>query len=238
MIYLFLIYDAGEIFSRKSAGKYIATLTKGKTTTHVLDMLMNYFLPHVSVPNLHQAYFVGYLVYRLLRVYIKEEAPTNRDNFKYKRIRLTGNLMHSLFVDTFTLQLRNIFLKINKEYHYHEGAYQKNFISLIENNYQEFFKERVVETGFRKAFKGNWGAEAHTKRAGIVQDLNRLSRNIALSQLRKTNLDMDASAKVVGPRLCHGSQWGIIDPVDAPVGGNVGLHKHLALSTHITKDYS
>ena len=241
MVDLFIpsIYDAGEVFSQQSALKYIATLTKGKTTTHVLDILMNYFLPHVSISNLQQkAYFVGYLVYRLLRVYIKEEAPTDRDNFKYKRIELTGNLMHSLFMEYYTLQLRNIFLKIDKEYHYHEGAYQKNFISLIENNYQDFFKERVVETGFRKAFKGNWGSEAHTKRAGIVQDLNRLSRNSALSQLRKTNLDMDASAKVIGPRLCHGSQWGIIDPVDTPDGGNVGLHKHLALSTHITKGYS
>ena len=241
MVDLFIpsIYDAGEIFSQQSALKYIGTLTKGKTTTHVLDILLNYFLPHVSTTNLQQkAYFVGYLVYRLLRVYTKEEAPTDRDNFKYKRIELTGNLLHSLFTEYFTLQLRNIFLKIDNEYFYHEGAYQKNFISLIENNYQEFFKERVVETGFRKAFKGNWGAEAHTKRAGIVQDLNRLSRNSALSQLRKTNLDMDASAKVVGPRLCHGSQWGIIDPVDTPDGGNVGLHKHLALSTHVTKGYS
>ena len=48
---------------------------------------------------------------------------------------------------------------------------------------------------FRKAFKGNWGAEAHTKRAGIVQDLNRLSRNSALSQLRKTNLDKKLKIK-------------------------------------------
>ena len=69
----------------------------------------------------------------------------------------------------------------------------------------------------------------------LLQDLNRLSRNSALSQLRKLNLPMDASAKIVGPRLCHGSQWGIINPVDTPDDGNVGLHKHLALTTHITK---
>ena len=44
--------------------------------------------------------------------------------------------------------------------------------------------ERVVETGLEKHLS-NWGAEAHTKRAGIVQDLNRLSRNSALSQLER-----------------------------------------------------
>ena len=34
---------------------------------------------------------------------------------------------------------------------------------------------RKVEQGFRKAFKGDWGSDIHTKRSGIVQDLDRLS---------------------------------------------------------------
>ena len=51
--------------------------------------------------------------------------------------------------------------------------YQSNFINLITNNYNDFFKDRIVETGFRKAFKGNWGAEEHTKRQGIVRPRNK-----------------------------------------------------------------
>ena len=96
------------------------------------------------------------------------------------------------------------------------------------------FNERIVETGFKKAMKGNWGSQEHTKKVGVVQDLNRLSFNSALSHLRKISLPLDASAKVIGPRLLHPSQWGIIDPVDTPDGGNVGLHKHLALMAYIT----
>ena len=73
-----------------------------------------------------------------------------------------------------------MYQRFDKEYYYHEGQYQgMKFINLIQNNYKEFFKERDVEVGFRKAFKGNWGAEAHTKRS-VVQDLNRLSFNSAL----------------------------------------------------------
>ena len=59
-----------------------------------------------------------------------------------------------------------------------------------------------------------------------------------MSQLRKVNLPLDSSAKVVGPRLLHGSQWGIIDPVDTPDGGNVGLHKHMAIGAIVTDGYS
>ena len=116
--------------------------------------------------------------------------------------------------------------------------YRDNFIGLIESNFKTFFKERIVEQGFRKAFKGNWGSEAHTKRIGAVQDLNRLSWNTFISHLRKINLPLDSSAKVVGPRLLNSSQWGFIDPLDTPDGGNIGLHKHMSISTYITSGSS
>ena len=46
-------------------------------------------------------------------------------------------------------------------------------------------KIKYLENGFKKAFKGNWGAEEHTKRPEVIQDLNRLSFNSFLSHLRK-----------------------------------------------------
>ena len=233
------IHDAGKIFTQQAALKYISTFTKGKTIPHVMEILMNYLLPNIGELNFSQkAYFLGYMVNRLLKVYKKEEGPTDRDSFRFKRVDLTGTLIYDLFKEYYTLQQRNIFQRIDKEYYYKQGMYQSNFINLITNNYNDFFKDRIVETGFRKAFKGNWGAEEHTKRQGIVQPLNRLSFNSATSHLRKINLEMDASAKIIAPRLLHGSQWGIIDPVDTPDGSNVGLHKHMAIAAHITSGCS
>ena len=58
---------------------------------------------------------------------------------------------------------------------------------LITNNYERILNERVLEKGFTKAFKGNWGAQEHTKKVGVVQDLNRLSYNSFISHLRKIN---------------------------------------------------
>ena len=233
------IHDAGKIFNQETALKYISTFTKGKTIPHVMEILMNYLLPNIGELNFTQkAYFIGYMVNRLLKLYTKEEETTDRDSFRFKRVDLTGTLLYDLFKEYFTLQQRNIFQRIDKEYYYKQGIYQANFPNLIMNNYTEFFRDRIVEDGFRKAFKGNWGAEQHTKRSGIVQPLNRLSFNSATSHLRKINLEMDASAKIIAPRLLHGSQWGIIDPVDTPDGGNVGLHKHMAIAAHITSGCS
>jgi len=233
------IHDANKIFTQEVALKYIATFTKGKTIPHALEILTNYFLPHVGEMNFgDKAFYLGHMVKQLLRVSTGEIKATDRDSFRYKRVELPGSLIYDLFKEYYTLQQRNIFQKIDKEYYYKQGIYQKNFIGLIDLNYREYFSERIVEAGFRRAFKGNWGAEAHTKRLGVVQTLNRLTYNSTISHLRKINLPLDSSAKIIGPRLLHSSQWGIIDPVDTPDGGNVGLHKHMAIAAKITSGCS
>ena len=237
------IHDANKIFNQETALRFIASFTKRKTVNSVLDILMNYFLPHIGEMNfIDKAYFVGMMVNKMLRVFTKEEKPTDRDSFLFKRIEQSGNLIYDLFREYYLIQKRAISLAIDKEYYYggtNNKNYKENFASLItESNYQNFFKERIVEAGFKKAFKGNWGSQENTKRVGVVQDLNRLSWNSFISQLRKLNLPLDASAKVVGPRHLHGSQWGYIDPVDTPDGGNIGLHKHMAITTYITSGYS
>ena len=255
------VYDAYKVFNQESALRFIASFTKRGSVADVMDILSNYLLPHVGDVNyLEKAYFIGFMVFKLLKVFTKEEKPTDRDNFRFKRIELTGSLIYDLFREYYLIQKRDIARKIDEEYYYHRGKYKSdnkitgkdlknkpveeykytkdNFIGLIELNYRNFFKDRIVENGFKKAFKGNWGSEERTKRLGVVQDLNRLSWYTFISHLRKINLPLDASAKVVGPRLLNSSQWGFIDPVDTPDGGNIGLHKHLAISTHITSGSS
>jgi DNA-directed RNA polymerase II subunit RPB2 len=238
-IFIPSVHDANRIFTQKTALEFIATFTKRQTVSSVLEILMNYFLPHVGNDNfLNKAYYVGFMVNRLLRVQMGREKATDRDNFKFKRVETSGTLIYDLFREFFLIQNRNIFLKMDKEFYYHPVKYRTNFVSLLQDNYKDFFKERIIEDGFKKGFKGNWGADANTKRVGLVQDLNRLSWFTFISHLRKISLPIDPTSKVVGPHYLHGSQWGIIDPVDTPDGGNVGIHKHMAISTAITNVFS
>jgi DNA-directed RNA polymerase II subunit RPB2 len=241
MLDLFIpsVHDAGMIMTQRNALQYIAILTKGKTIAHTLEILSDYFLPHVGEVNfINKAYYLGYIVFRLLSVYTGLEPSTDRDNFKYKRIELVGTLMSDLFREYYTLQQRQVQLSLEEIVHYNESIYADNLYGLIDKNYKEVFRERILETGFKKAFKGNWGSQSHTKRIGIVQDLNRLSFNSALSHLRKTNLPLDASVKLVGPRVLHSTQWGMFDPIDTPDGGNIGIHKHISISAYITQGIS
>lgn len=230
------VYDAGSIMTQTTALKYIATFTKYKTTEHILEILSDYLLPHIGENNFKdKALFLGHMIFRLLRTYMGIDTPTDRDNFKYKRIELAGTLMYDLFREYYTIQLRHIHLEFEKRLMLNQSLYEDNLIGLINQFYPTIFSERSVEEGFKKGMKGNWGSQEHTKRVGAVQSLNYLTHSSMLSHLRKTNLQLDSSAKVVGPRVLHGSQWGFFDPIDTPDGGNIGIHKHMSMGSYITR---
>jgi DNA-directed RNA polymerase II subunit RPB2 len=232
------IYDAGFIFTQETALKYISNLAKVKTIPYIKEILMINFLPHIGELNFRdKALYLGYMVKRLLSVSIGIEKLPDRDNYKFKRIENSGMLLHQLFREYYILEQKKIATEIDMEFTFkgNDAKYSGlNFKDLLTNNQLKIFKEKIVEEGFRKAFKGNWGSEAHTRRTGVVQDLNRLSFFGFVCHLRKVVLPMDNSAKVVAPRLLNGTQWGIICPIHSPDGGNCGLHKHLSIVNHIT----
>ena len=239
------IHDAGYIFTQEEAINFITTFTKNKTTSNTMQILMNYLLPHVGELNFKsKAYYLGYIVKRMLMVISGESKPTNRDSYIYKRIDIAGSLISDLFKEYYTKQQSDIFLQMDKEYFYAEkrnaSSYQnQNFINLITDNKAKIFSNRIVEDGFKKAFKGDWGAEAHTKKIGALQDLSRLSYFATISQMRKINTPIGPDgAKVIEPRRLNSTQWGIICPLHSPDGGNIGLHKYLSIMAHITKGES
>uniref|UniRef100_A0A6C0BTL6 DNA-directed RNA polymerase n=1 Tax=viral metagenome TaxID=1070528 RepID=A0A6C0BTL6_9ZZZZ len=258
------VYDAGTIFTQEAAIKYISQYLKFKNIPYTYHILCDFLLPQVGEMNFStKAYFIGDMVFNLIKTSIGIIPPTDRDSFKYKRIELTGNLIYDLFKEYYNLQQKDIQVNVENDLYYHYTNRVTNVLTITESQlvsqvfssefvkddekdnkkkyklgYNEIFKNKIVDNGFKRAFKGRWGATPNTNRVGVIQDLNRLSYHSFISHLRKINLPLDASAKVVGPRLCHASQYGLIDPVDTPDGGNCGLHKHLAITSYITNGYS
>ena len=61
------VHDANRIFCQKTVLEFIATFTKRQTVSAVLDILMNYFLPHIGENNfLDKAYYIGFMVNKIL----------------------------------------------------------------------------------------------------------------------------------------------------------------------------
>jgi len=232
------IHDAASIQSQHDALTYLSILIKGRTIARALHILADYFLPHIGdIHFLEKAYYLGHMVQRIYMVSNSIEPPTDRDNYKYKRVELIGSLLKDLFREYYLKFQSRIRLAFETKYEFNKQIYN-DISSLIDETHVYSFEKNILEDGIKKAFKGNWGADPHTKKIGVVQDLNRLSFNGMLSHLRKTNLPLDPSVKLVGPRILHSSQWGIIDPIDTPDGGNIGIHKYLSILTYVTRNHS
>ena len=170
-----LVHDAGNIFNQQTAIHYIKEFTKRGTVNGVLEILMDYFLPHIGTSNfIDKSYFVGHMVYKLLRVYKNVDQPTDRDNFMYKRVELSGTLIYQLIREYYIDFKKKIEQSIDKEFYFHDKEYKKkskkkptkgeeekdidykkNFTSLIEDNHTSFFKPTIIEKGFDLHSKEN-----------------------------------------------------------------------------------
>ena len=102
---------AKRIF-RKQAGNWYVLMTttmklkcsaftvKAKRQHYAKDVLQRELLPHVGIGEMtetHKAYFVGYMVHRMLLVALGRQPQTDRDNYSVKRLRMAGPLMADLF---------------------------------------------------------------------------------------------------------------------------------------------
>ena len=75
-----------------------------------------------------ETYALGDIVFRLLSVYVGIEKPTDRDNFKYKRVELVGSLLYDLFREYWNIQLKSVHLEFEKRLYYDEKCTKTIFL--------------------------------------------------------------------------------------------------------------
>ena len=218
------------IYDRISAIKYLVNLSQGGTTSHLLDNITTDLFPHIGNSHTKKAYYLGYVIHKLLEVKLGLSKPTDRDSFAYKRVDLSGFLLANLFRESFKQFQRDTKIAIDTEYRFNGSEYQnENYSNIVnEDNKKKIFNYKVIEDSFMKAFK--IGTILNKK--GLIQTINRLSSVGAVSHLRRINTLGDMI--MIGQRKLHSSQYGTICPVETPDGGNIGIKKHLTILGHIT----
>ena len=206
------------------------------------DILNNDLLPHISTNNnidnnnIKKAYFLGYMVKKLLDVYISKKNYDDRDSYMNKRIDTAGVLMSNLFRQYFTKLIKDMKTQINKEFSSGSWKATNEFNDIINlSNIYKIIKSSTITTGLKYALAtGNWGIKCMSNKQGIAQVLSRLTYNSTLSHLRRVNTPMEKTSKLVAPRKLHGTQFMRICPSETPEGGSVGVVKNMALSCSIT----
>ena len=206
---------------------------------YIEETFRNYFLPHVGKNSIDKAFYLGYIVRKLLNVRFGIEQPTDRDSYMFKRIDISGFLIGAIFRDLYFRVKNHLTHSINTIYASKENPNYWNthgIETLINStNIKMFFNSNILTDGMRYTFKNCWGLKNSSScKEGVVQDINRMSYLGFISHIRRVNTPISKSAKIRAPHSLHSSSWGIMCPSETPDGGNVGIRKNLALMANIT----
>uniref|UniRef100_A0A8C2YZ03 DNA-directed RNA polymerase subunit beta n=1 Tax=Cyclopterus lumpus TaxID=8103 RepID=A0A8C2YZ03_CYCLU len=139
-------------------------VTKERRIKYAKEVLQKEMLPHVGVSDFcetKKAYFLGYMVHRLLLAALGRRELDDRDHYGNKRLDLAGPLLAFLF--------RGMFKNLLKEIR----IYAQKFIDRGKDfNLELAIKTRIISDGLKYSLAtGNWGdvKKAHQARAGVSQ---------------------------------------------------------------------
>ena len=180
------------------------------------------FLPHVTGGPLKKAWYLAYATRKLIHCLLGREKTSDRDSYENKQIDLVADFFNDIFRTCMKRMIAECGKKMSKETI--NNNIPPNVIPLIKNN--------TVGSSLTKALaNGVFG-----KRKGIAQVLPRTTYLQLISTLKKINSPTaDRSAdKLISPRLLHGTQIGMLCPVETPEGAKVGYVKHMCLISTVT----
>mgnify|MGYP003388617751 CR=1 FL=1 len=211
--------------------KSITQENKLKYLNYVLD---NDVLPHINT-YIKKAYFIGYMINKLVMCYLGIMDLDDRDSYNNKRLETPGYLLGLITRQCVNKMVKDMKNSINKEILYNINDTNKNITNIINNiSIYKIIKSSFLETNLKSCLStGNWGIKT-TSKQGISQVLNRLTSLSTLSHLRRVNMPMDKSGKLIPPRKLHGTQWGYICPTETPEGQSVGIVTNLSLGCIVT----
>ena len=202
---------------------------KEKRQKYARDIMQKEFLPHISQEEgseTRKAFFLGYMVNRLLQVALGRAEEDDRDHFGKKRLDLAGPLMAQVFRMKFQQLTKDL-----RQYLHRCVEQNKDF------NHTLAVKTNIITAGLRYCLAtGNWGDQkkAASVKAGVSQVLNRYTYASTLSHLRRTNTPIGRDGKIAKPRQLHNTHWGLVCPAETPEGQACGLVKNLALMCYVS----
>lgn len=233
------ITDSNAFYTQKAAIDWIARYTDYKSRENVIYILRKNLFANLDdfqdtqVSFSTKAVFLGHVVNHLVKVCLGIEKETDRDNYMFKRLGISGFLLGDIFKDFYN-QFRNK-LRNELDKMYEQGSWQEvEELNKAVNEYNKakLFDPNLITSGLVRSLKGQWGIDRLQQ--GIVQDLSRVSYMSFISHMRRVSSPMDPSIKIRSPHQLNTSQYGIMCPCESPDGASIGLIKNFAMLCHVT----
>ena len=205
-------------------GKRVAVgQTKEYRLARAEKVLDRYLLPHIGTEEdsrLQKAYYLGQMVERLLELVLGKRSPDDKDHYANKRLKLSGDLLMSLFRVALYSLTRDIKYQL-----------ERTAVRGRKPNIRTAVRADVITQRLKHALAtGNWVGG----KAGVSQLLDRTNYISSLSHLRRVVSPLSRSQPHFEARDLHSTHWGKICPNETPEGPNCGLVKNIAMMAYIS----
>jgi DNA-directed RNA polymerase beta subunit len=196
--------------TRNNALKFIGkqaihTLKDNEKINYAKQVVENELFPHMGITSTkkEKAYFLGYIVHKLLATAVGMRKEDDRDDYINKRVESTGVLFYELFRQLFKKYTSTIVINIEKKKQISDA------MSIIP-------RLPIITNGIRtSAGTGNWGLPKNLYvRSGVSQVLSRLSYGGTLSHLRRVSIPVGKESKNAKIRQIHPSQIMFLCPAE------------------------
>ena len=222
------LYEFVNLATKEDAIMYIAEKTNLQgTKKEILDRakqrIDSYLFPHIGnkkEDRIKKAVTLCKLIKQFLIAKENPKLRTDKDHYANKRVRLSGDLLSTLFRVNLGILVRDI------QYSLQKSAKRKKFFSIKILAKSTLFSHRVESA----IATGSWTGE----RSGITQNMDKTNYLATISQLQRVSSMLPSDQENFMARTLHPTHYGRFCPIETPEGTEIGLRKNLALLSQVS----
>ncbi len=224
------LFNTVELKTQEDALEFLAkklgiTQPKEIKLEKAFEQLDKYLLPHVGITQKERglkAYNLCKLVKKYLQISRDGIMPTDKDHYKNKKLKLSGDLMADL-------------LRVNMRVLVNDILY--NFQRLVKRgkfqSVKIIIRDKLLTSRIKSAMAtGAWVGG----RKGISQNIDRINFVSTMSHLSRVVSLLSATQENFEARELHCTHWGRLCPIETPEGTPIGLRKNQAMLCQISQD--
>jgi DNA-directed RNA polymerase subunit B len=222
------LYEFTNMAEKEDAMMFIAEKTNLQgTKKEILDRVKqridSYLFPHIGQKKDDRIKKAITLCKFIKQFLIAKENPklrTDKDHYANKRVRLSGDLLATLFRVNLGILVRDI------QYSLQKSSKRKKFFSIKVLAKSTLFSHRIESA----IATGSWTGE----RSGITQNIDKTNYLATISQLQRVSSMLPGDQENFMARTLHPTHYGRFCPIETPEGTEIGLRKNLAILARVS----
>src|SRR3989344_821313 len=222
------LYEFVNVATKEDAMMYISEKanlqgTKKEILDRVRQRIDSYLFPHIGQKKEDRMKKAVTLCKLIKQFLIAKENPnlrTDKDHYANKRVRLSGDLLATLFRVNLGILIRDI------QYSLQKATKRRKFFSIKIIAKSTLFSHRVESA----IATGSWTGE----RSGITQNMDKTNYLAIISQLQRVSSMLPSDQENFMARTLHPTHYGRFCPIETPEGTEIGLRKNLSIMSRVS----